>query len=533
MNERSFVDPTTNQMVISDFDAAAYLEWLKGRPIRGSAVLANFLHEWTHRWCFHSPVGSALSLLRMRAATRMLLGRSALEDYAQCITATLSLEPLAEGLALFAEFDTYPGKSPWLSTTLTATSVYFSPALDSGFLLPLESLLQSLRRDPSVLERKAGIYSMPASVSDPYLLGYLSVKSLWCQMAAACSSLNDRDLFLSYLRSYFYDDPGLVLKILSSALDEIRSAEQIVNHINARFRDLVSFDGLSERVQRWVTSATLGDIDVTSIGATSDQSERALLRFDQAVVADVHDDRSERFAEWTLMTLEERTICLIGATKVFLSPSTVSDKADVSLKAGGRPIYTIAAAVNRTNQEGEVIIFGTSSGHGMIVLLGVQHKTWLVSSIGKYTDEELRLAKRHLMNKDASESLHAELRMRLESSDFISAALEMVLANVNSAINEIYGPLCTLNAKEEDWRVAFEVLQKKGLFGLLGEDGELTRAVAAIGLVNTFSRAVGTIQALGPALGVEDAAIETALNLGSRSGMRLVARQGNSAVALV
>src|ERR1700740_3684062 len=67
---RSFVDPTTNEMVVSDFDLPQYLAWVRGRPVAGSGVLANFLHEWTHRWCFHSPVGSALALLRMRAACR-------------------------------------------------------------------------------------------------------------------------------------------------------------------------------------------------------------------------------------------------------------------------------------------------------------------------------------------------------------------------------------------------------------------------------------------------------------------------------
>jgi hypothetical protein len=61
-------------------------------------------------------------------------------------------------------------------------------------------------------------------------------------MAKACNALNDRDLFLSYLRSYFYDDPGLVLAILSPAHGEVQAAERIANHFISRVRGLLSFN---------------------------------------------------------------------------------------------------------------------------------------------------------------------------------------------------------------------------------------------------------------------------------------------------
>src|ERR1035437_6345353 len=67
---RSFVDPTTNSRVVRDFELPEYREWIRARPVSGSRLLANFLQEWTHRWCFHSAVGWKLALLRMRAACR-------------------------------------------------------------------------------------------------------------------------------------------------------------------------------------------------------------------------------------------------------------------------------------------------------------------------------------------------------------------------------------------------------------------------------------------------------------------------------
>jgi hypothetical protein len=530
--QRSSVDLTTNQMVLSDFDATSYLQWLEGRPVQGSAVLANFLHEWTHRWCFHSLVGSAVSLVKMRAAARQLAGRSAFDDYVRCMTATRCLEPLAEGLALFAEFDTYPGKSPWLSQTLTATLLYFTPDLKAGPLLPLEGLLQDLRRNPVLLERKAGIYACPAA--SPYLLGYLSVKSLWCQMAAACDALNDRELFLSYLRSYFYDDPGLVLAIVSPARGEVRAAEQIANHLNSRVRDLLSFDVLSKRVDLWLASAEEGHVDLTSIGATCHQSERARSLLEQALVTDFSADRSETFAAWTLMTLQERTICLIGAAKVVLRPSMIADKMDLALTLDGPSICTTEASVMKPHvRDGELFIFGTGDAHGMIVVLRVDREVSLVSSFGKCSDDEVALIKRHVLNKVDSESIHEELRTSLEKSAVVSTVWQTIAPQVNAAMDAIYAPLSTLNASDECWRNAFEHLQPMGVFSLLDEDAALTRALAAIGLVNTVSTDVETIRTLGMALGVEEAALEEALNLEARYGMRLVARRESSALALV
>src|ERR1700753_618577 len=93
---RSFVDPTTNSMAMADFKLAEYLDWFRGRPVAGSRVLANFLHEWTHRWCFNSIVGSALALLRMRAAVRNYRGQSSCDDYVRCMIAGTLLEPFAE-----------------------------------------------------------------------------------------------------------------------------------------------------------------------------------------------------------------------------------------------------------------------------------------------------------------------------------------------------------------------------------------------------------------------------------------------------
>lgn len=532
---RSFVNPTTNEMIVSDFDLPEYLAWVRGRPVSGSGVLANFLHEWTHRWCFHSPVGSALALLRMRGACRAYRGRSAFDDYVRCMTASTILEPIAEGLALFAEFDTYPGKSQWMSQTLTTSLILFAPAVDTDGrpLLLLEGLLQSLRRDPLLLERKAGIYGPPANVFDPYLVGYLSVRSLWCQMATVCPELNDRDLFLSYLRSYFYDDPGMVLRILDSYPSEVHASEAIVNHLLSRIGELVSFEGLTERVELWIASALNGRVDVASIRAKAAAEQRAKEMMELAIVADVNDDKSETLAAWMLMTLEERQICIVASTAVGLNPQPLTGRFDVVVQGVSEAVSSVAEDSIGDTRDGELVIVASSSGHALVVLLRVDRNVTVLSSSGDFSESELMLAKRHLANRPISTSLHEEFCANLESSPVVTAVWEFVAKRVTPAMKKLFGPLATLNAKEADWPQAFSKLQEGGLFGMLEHDGELTRALAAIGLVNTFSTHVGLVRTVGKLLGVDDMSLEQAISLSSRHGLPLVAKKGESIIALV
>ena len=78
-----------------------------------------------------------------------------------------------------------------------------------------------------------------------------------------------------------------------------------------------------------------------------------------------------------------------------------------------------------------------------------------------------------------------------------------------------------------------DALRRNGLFDLLGGDGELTRAVAAIGLANTVSTDIGVVRMLARLLEVDEEALEQALTLESAGGMPLVACRGERVLALV
>lgn len=116
-------------------------------------------------------------------------------------------------------------------------------------------------------------------------------------------------------------------------------------------------------------------------------------------------------------------------------------------------------------------------------------------------------------NRSVSMSLHEEFREKLEQSSLVATVWGFVEKQVTRAMDDLFGPLATLNANDADWQNAFKILKKEGIFGLLDHDGELTRALAAIGLVNTFSTSIEIVRMVGNVLDVEEDVLERAMNL--------------------
>lgn len=187
----------------------------------------SFLHELTHHWCFHSPLGTILSLIRGEALALVFheedrpIGEQASADLffgLATVDAILRfLRPLSEGLALFAEYDISPGASRIATTPMAWASLMFAPAQtflnidDPKDAETLERRLIDLRLARPSLRRKMGFLSRSFSpLDDAYYEGYLAVKRTYFDLLAECDLLSDTDLFLGYFRSYLFEDPGLI-----------------------------------------------------------------------------------------------------------------------------------------------------------------------------------------------------------------------------------------------------------------------------------------------------------------------------------
>lgn len=255
------MDPDSNTVFVCDSPVREYVQWARhGRLPR--VLLPTVLHELTHHWCLSGCVGRALAELSLEAqedlaasplfplyADEMVLAQWDAVEFARAL-----LEPLLEGMAMFAQFDVYPGSSPVLSGTLAMLARLFPPEKDETATDIIDALRHRLieyRLSEQALRSKSGMLVQAMnSRNGGYLLGYLSVKNLWMQARKASPRLADADLFLLYLRNLVFDDAGFVDRLLDAgtqALHGTKIYEDLASHLNERLK-LLSAPDLDERV---------------------------------------------------------------------------------------------------------------------------------------------------------------------------------------------------------------------------------------------------------------------------------------------
>lgn len=280
---RSFTDPVSNWTLISGVDLDRDLANMLQAGRYPTHFLPEFLHEFLHHWCFHSPVGLALALLQLRARRGALLLAQDLsaftteacvpivEDVARYETAVTLLRPLTEGLALFAEFDAIPGNSRALSTAMAIAATSFTDLTSAsaketnGSLTALTKLLNARRLSTDFVNRKANLLVQPLrSQAGGYLPGYLTVKNVRHGLFHQTKSerLLDPDFYMMYLRSFFYEDFGLVATLLDPdtwtnpwQAGPTDSVQSLSIYFQRRFAELA----------KWTSDAELGRFEEAAV----------------------------------------------------------------------------------------------------------------------------------------------------------------------------------------------------------------------------------------------------------------------------
>lgn len=257
---RSYVDPIINAAVFSQIDLHRDLRALLTLKYP-ERFLPSFLHEGTHHACFLTPVGTALALLRLRAFRRATELRKTpeaghfdlLEDVLRQEATMELLRPLSEGLACFSELDSIPGNSNVITTPMRSTFFNFGGndhefkteeiVREKGIGFFLFSLLYRGRLDPDFTQRRENVLAGRfGAKGGGYLSGYMAVKKLWAEAREKFDRPYDAELFSMYLRSYFYDDYGLVAQLLDDGVCEHRAVVAIADYIQDRFSLLTSLD---------------------------------------------------------------------------------------------------------------------------------------------------------------------------------------------------------------------------------------------------------------------------------------------------
>lgn len=378
-DDRSWTDIVTNVTQLSaarveeDFDA------LMGWGSVPRALLPGFLHELTHHWCFLSPVGFTLAMLQMRARRSGVLlingmgdaaelSQRLLADVSRYETVAAMLRPLAEGLALFAEFDAISGRdSAVLSLPSELTGVFYGIRDVFDTTSPVKFMFEShrapmmeMRGGYQCFRRKRALLQQPLDpAAGGYLPGYLTVRALWRHLAEADPRLlNETDLLLMYLRSFFYDDPGLVQLMLRpwTGSDDHFA---IVKHIADRFDALA---GVQARDLRAYESAILarGDERGPAVGLADailvDSAVAAAgEQLSQAMIAELETVDLESVEGalrlWDRELLGSRDIMYLGSVNV-----------DVDVLAERTCVVTTAGGVSRRLTADDGAVPGRGAG---------------------------------------------------------------------------------------------------------------------------------------------------------------------------
>ncbi|WP_369275664.1 hypothetical protein AB5J55_42015 [Streptomyces sp. R11] len=415
MDNGAWTDLITNATMLTAEERDDPRPWLGELP-GGSHDVAAYVHESTHHWCFNSRVGNALFtvaaradsnaqvyLLRRAASTwrdyspeldavgealsdlveeRGGLGRNGrrltaedrvdapwliLDDVLRFQVTIRLLRPLAEGLALFAEHDAVPRVNSRAGSHLAKDLAFYfkggaNLVKNDLIIEPFSTLaaaggiLRDARLSPYGLASKASLLAAPLSTSaQGYLPGYLAVKSMWWHLSSQDSRLaTETDLVLAYLRSYFYDDPGLATVLLASPeRDPLVSVDRVVDHLARRLADIERVTAndvalFEDSLVRFTQTGEPGTGD--GILADPRCRERATPLFMETVQSLGEGPRQELLGERVVQATQD-LLFRVWRRRPYLSVSSVpvtlrvrGDGAGAEVEWRGKPLFAVAAS---------------------------------------------------------------------------------------------------------------------------------------------------------------------------------------------
>lgn len=510
--DKSWTDAVTNAVMLYGMDSIDYIKWYHNRNPRINKIIPQFLHEYTHYWCFHSLVGTTLSLLRIRAMLRCAFSTRSDkdlqigEDLYSYQTATLGLKPITEGLALFSEFDLTPGKSKMMTMTLSALVMAFGFSLDEDDILKrmnyaILALLQNTRFKQEFLNRrKANIYFQPFDCDEAYLPGYLAIKTLHTFLMQRISEFEDREVFLAYLRSFFFDDPILVNLLLNEEIYEIEKAQSIANRINSRVRWLIG--NLSETdVRDYIEYTLSGDIGPFTKGIDVDEKtaidsyEKITLVFNGLKEEINKNDEMESLTLGTMIAaIYNRRFIVIASTRVNVDVDECGKYAITSeIDHDFKMSIEVQLDLEKT---GELLIVMPSAANNIVEVLSQQNGAFILNSTNSLNDIEkkgiIEFVELHNICQGMIEELGENLSKWIDES-WVKIVLDHIKRQSIEFATDMYLTLSTLFVRDTNLKYVKKKLLENGLKQYVNNDPDVACTLGAIGLINTFSSKPDTV----------------------------------------
>jgi hypothetical protein len=271
----NFTDPITNQTSLSRIDIRSMLKKVDPSDLPLSDQgLRFFLHEVTHHASFANSVGNARAALATSVCGRASVGAPptgraglwlAQRDDIVLRFFEMMIEPLVEGLALFAEHDIRWGKAPFAShPMLHLWSLFLSLKAGEATLEGIKGELQpdggisvvekyrqihddwindrlmGARTRDYWVEQKALLLRQPLlGASGPaYLLGYLAIKRAYLVLRDHNRGFFDTDVFLLLMMKYWFSDARTTELLVRFEDVDLLSVQETIGEFAERFQGM-------------------------------------------------------------------------------------------------------------------------------------------------------------------------------------------------------------------------------------------------------------------------------------------------------
>jgi hypothetical protein len=345
--ERSWTHHVSNATVLADVNVEGNLEALLGWGTFPQGLFPAVLHEGAHHWTYLSTVGATLAAIELRSRRNAVLTAAGedeserrlhlMDDLMRTKAAAELLRPLAEGIALFAEFDAYTRHgSRSMSRPLQLAAMFFGAApeqlSEAGGVDPSALLAQpigELRSSRMALTRKVSVLGQPLTgSSEGYLAGYLAVRALWLNLAADDTRLwFEPDMFMTFLRSWIFEDSGLVVALLDDSTFEVAAVNAVLDRLRHRLDAVTRVNPAAVRAYDAAIAADDRNAQLAALAIEPELADRAETMLAD-LVAEYETEAVEDLAG--LLRLLERD-ALIRRDLFYLG----SCEAEVTVRASG------------------------------------------------------------------------------------------------------------------------------------------------------------------------------------------------------